>query len=176
MDELFGTYVKQGLEYADKLKEAGERELSRKLSVLCAQNAAEYNGEDILCLFYGKRVYDGIKDVSDAVVYVFIANCAARAYDALYPKNPYSSDEIPWAKQGSGCDSRLKSFFGWVGGRGRFPGTDDQSYFKQIISAYEGGAVPDYKVSDRLSRFTVLEIIRKLVSGEVVLSSNGELK
>lgn len=176
MDEIFGTYVKQGLEYADKLKKAGESELSRKLCVTCVKDAALYNGEDILCLFYGKNVYDGIKDVADAVEYIFIANCAARVYDTLYPKNPYSSNQTPWARKGDGCDARLRDFFSWLGRRGRFPKTSDQTYFKQIISAYRDNAVPEYKVSDRLSRFTVTDLIKKFVSGEVVLSANGELK
>ena len=176
MGEIFGTYIKQGLEYADKLKQLGEEELSRKLCVTCAQNAAMYNGEDMLRLFYGRRVYDGIKDISDAVTCVFIANCAARVYDVLYPKNSYVSAEIPWARQGSGCDARLREFFSWLAKRGRFPKIDDHAYFRQIISAYGGSAAPEYKVSDRLARYTAVEIIAKLVSGEVVPSSYGELR
>ncbi len=175
MSAVFDSYVKQGLEYAGKLKAAGEDELSRKLCVKCAMEAAQYNGKDVLRLFYGKNVYSGINGVADAVVYVFIAACAARVYDKLYAKNAYASAQTPWAKSG-GCDARLREFFGWLGKRGRIPKTDDQSLFWQILAAYGGDAVPEYKVSDRLSRLTVIELIDKFVSGEVVLSSNGEIK
>lgn len=176
MDEVFSPSVKSGLEYAYKLKEAGETALAKKLAVKCVSEAAQENREDILKLFYGGKVYEGIDGAVDAAAYVFAAKCGSVAYATMFAKNPASHPSVPWAKKGNNCDERLKSFFSWLSADGRTPHGRDCVYFKEFISAYSNGATPEYKMSDRVMRLRPLDIVKKIVSGEIEVSWDGELR
>lgn len=176
MIDVFSEEMLASLSEAEKLRAAGEEDLSRRLSRMCAEEAAQHRGEDVLCLFYGDGVYGRIRNVADATACVFIAACAKQAYDVIAPKTPLSSGAGAWAKAGdSSNNAQMQKFFRWVSGGGRAVKADDHRYFRELMHAQLAAEDVYYKVSATASRYTLVEIVRRLVAGSLTLHSDGEI-
>lgn len=177
MAELFDEQLKEALENAQKLKLAGEDDLSKQMCLKCVEKVAMYNGTDLISLFYGDKVYNEIKDVTDAIKYVFIAKCAMNAYDMIYSKNPASYSASSWAKcDKSASDKPLRGFFEWLQRRNRSVEEKDCNQFKVLLNAMVESDRIHFKMSDRVAQLSLLEIIGMVVSGSITITSDGELR
>lgn len=176
MGKVFSEELTASLAEAEKLRMAGEETLSRTLCRLCAEEAAQYRGEDMLCLFYGEGIYDRIRSVGDAMLCGYIAACAKEAYSVIAAKNPISAPVGAWAKQSQGSNnSHMLRFFRWLNTFGRSVTVKDAGVFKELILAQLEPEKVSYKVAPSLTHCSLVEIVRKLVSGSVTLQSGGDL-
>ncbi len=175
MNDIFNEETKKALENAQRLKHAGEPELSRLMCVHCVEKNANYHDEDLISLFYGQGAYDEIKDATDAAKYIFIAKCARNVYDAIAPQNPASYSASPWARVSNVSNKQFKDFFTWLQKRNRHVETTDCNYFKGILKAYMSIDEINFKMSDYVKDYSLLEIVRMLVSGAITINNSGEL-
>ena len=177
MIEVFDEQLKEALENAQKLKLAGEELLSKQMCLKCVKKVALYNGVDLFALFYGEQSYDEIKDVADALKYIFIAKCAMNAYDLIYSKNPASYLASSWAKNDKNNSNRMMcGFFNWLQKKNRSVSEQDCNQFKILINAMVDSDNISFKMSDRIAQFTLVDIISMIVSGAITITSDGELK
>lgn len=177
MAEVFDEQIKEALENAQKLKLSGEDELSKQMCLKCVKKVATYNGNDLIELFYGNKVYDEIKDVTDAIKYIFIAKCAMNAYDMIYSKNPASYSASSWAKSDrSASDKPLRGFFEWLQRRNRSIEEKDCNQFKVLLNAMAESDRIHFKMSDRVAELSLIDIISMIVSGSITITSDGELR
>lgn len=177
MAEVFDEQIKEVLENAQKLKLAGEDDLSKQMCIKCVEKVAVYNGTDLISLFYGNKVYDEIKDVTDAIKYIFIAKCAMNAYDVIYSKNPASYSASSWAKcDKSASDKPLRGFFEWLQRQNRPVEEKDCNQFKVLLNAMAESDRIHFKMSDRVAQLTLIDIISMIISGSIIITSDGELR
>lgn len=177
MIEVFDEQLKEALENAQKLKLSGEEELSKQMCLKCVEKVALYNGVDLIALFYGDKAYEEIKDVADALKYIFIAKCAMNVYDLIYSKNPASYSASSWAK----CDKKnsnrsLRGFFEWLQRRNRSVEEKDCNQFKILFNAMADSDNICFKMSDRVAQLSLVDILRMIVSGSITITSDGELR
>ncbi len=174
---VFDEQLKEALENAQKLKLAGEEELSKQMCLKCVEKVALYNGIDLISLFYEDKVYDEIKDVPDALKYIFIAKCAMNAYDLIYSKNPASDSASSWAKCDKNNSNRpLRGFFEWLQRRNRSVEERDCNQFKILINAMVDSDNIYFKMSDRVAQLPLVDILSMIVSGSITITSDGELR
>lgn len=177
MSEVFEEQIKEALENAQKLKLSGETELSKQMCLKCVKKVASYNGEDLIALFYGDDAYNEIKDVADALEYIFIVKCAMSAYDLIYSKKSANNSALSWAKRGGNNSNReLQGFFEWLQMRNRSVEENDCNRFKVLINAMLDSDNVYFKMSDRVADLNLIDIIKMIVSGPIISISNGELK
>ena len=176
MNNIFDEQMKEALAIAKNLELVQEKELARVMGIKCVEKAANYNGEDLIALFYGMSAYEKIRDVADAVRYVFVAKCAANVYDMIARVGAASS-AAPWAVRDSGhSDRRLWDAFTWLQMRGRGVESGDVNQFHQLLSALGANERPHFNMTDRIAQFPLLDIIKGLVSGSITISNTGELR
>lgn len=177
MSNIFDDQMKEALENAQKLKLIGEPELARIMSVKCVERAAQYNNEDLICLFYGNNAYQDIKDAADAARYIFIVKCAINAYDMIARVNPAAASSSPWAvRDVNNSNRQLWDFFAWLQLRNRRVEATDHVHFKRLLDAVSASERAHFKMSENIERLSLLDIIKKLVSGSITITGNGELR
>lgn len=177
MIEVFDEQLKEALENAQKLKLAGEEELSKQMCLMCVKKVTSYTGVDLIELFYGEQVYEEIKDVTDALKYIFIAKCAMNAYDLIYSKNPASYSASSWAKCDRNNSNRpLRGFFEWLQRRNRSVEERDCNQFKILLNAMVDSDNIYFKMSDRVAQLRLVDILSMVVSGSITITSDGELR
>lgn len=177
MSDIFSDQIKEALENAQKLKIVGETELSKKISIKAAKKVSNYNNVDLIGLFYGEGAYERIQDASDAAKCIFISKCVKNVYDVIAPRKAANSSSSAWAiADTTNSNKQLRDFFAWLQKRGREVKAEDCTYFKMLLNVMSGCDKPYFKMSDRVRKFTLIEIIRKLVSGEISITDNGELR
>ena len=177
MNDIFNEQIKEALENAQKLKVVGEIELSRDLSIKAAKKVSSYHGVDLIGLFYGEQAYEKIQDASDAAKYIFISKCAMNVYDVIAPRGAANSSSSAWAiPDNTNSNKQLRDFFAWLQKPNRKVETEDCTYFKMLLNAMSSFDNLYFKMSNRVQQFTLIEIIRMLVLGELSITSNGELR
>jgi predicted PP-loop superfamily ATPase len=177
MSEVFNEQLKEALENAQKLRLAGEEELSKQMCMKFVKKVALHNGVDLIVLFYGEQAYSEIKGVTDALKFIFIAKCAMQVYDLIYSKNPASYSACQWAKRDkNNSDRQLQSFFEWLQRQNRQVEEKDCNQFKILLNAMANSDNVNFKMSDRVAQLSLVNIVSGLVSGSIIITSDGELR
>ncbi|MGN0813408.1 MAG: hypothetical protein ACI4MQ_07870 [Candidatus Coproplasma sp.] len=177
MSKVFDKQITEALDNAQKLKLAGEEELSTLMCQKIVKKVAVYNSVDLITLFYGEEAYSDVQDVADALKYVFIIKCAMQAYDAVYSKNSANYGAASWAKRDKTNSNRdLRRFFEWLQRRDKKVDERDCNQFKVLINLMSNSDNVYFKMSDRVAQMTLVDIISMIVSGSVSVSSDGELR
>ncbi|MDR2091169.1 MAG: hypothetical protein LBP62_05910 [Clostridiales bacterium] len=132
MAEVFEDGIKKALKFAQKLADCGENEASLSLCVKCVKKAADMNGTDLISKVYGEAAYSKITRTTDAIMYIFIAKCAARAFEALQLKGGNLAD----LTKTNGAKARAANdFSSWLNESGKRVDYKDAERFKKFCDA-----------------------------------------
>ena len=176
MEEIFDTNLIDALEYAQKLDLAGEKDAAKIICHRVVKEKATHNGEDMLCLFYGNRVYDGLGDATTALTYIYIAACAAKVFDVASARGPADASN-GWARKGSSCNNTaMRDALAWLQKKGRGVKKEDATHFESILKGITpaGGSTFDFAAS--VAGESLISIMRGLVNGTVAVTSSGRIQ
>lgn len=129
----------------------------------------------LLPLFYGKRAYELIDSIEDAINGLFALKCAMDVYSQIQYKGKMGQLDA-WAQNGSSNsnDDNFRSFFAWVGSAKGKILPDDHKPLKALKNAMKEQN-RYFCVSATVQNLTLVEIIQGLSDGNVKLQG-GELK
>ena len=174
MENIFNDRIRQIIEYAQRLEALEEHELAIKICKMLVKREATYDEVDLIEVFYGKRAYEAIHKVADAVRYIFIVKCAVEAYEIVSTRRAVDSGVLPWSKDGV-CNQSIKKCFTWLQKRNRQVEGEDVEYYRLLVKVFKGNEIPTYKVSGKHRGADLVNIISGLVSGKIVVKDDGEL-
>lgn len=127
----------------------------------------------LLPLFYGKRAYELIDSIEDAINGLFVLKCAMDVYTLIQYKGKMGQLDA-WAQNKMSNDDNFRSFFAWVGSAKGKISPDDHKPLKALKNAMQEQN-RSFCVSATVQNLTLVEIIQGLSDGNIKLQG-GELK
>ena len=169
--ELFDNKTKKILEYANRFRRAGESDVARDICYKCIIGLANVKGRDLLETFYGASVYNYLETEADAAVYIMILQCLKNLYSIIEYKDSWV--DVTALR----CDLNMKDFFEWLSKPNKKPTQEDVGYIRKALKLLTNSKGVRYLMSSYIKNknFPLILIIEKIVSGEITISSNGEL-
>lgn len=177
MNDVFTGEVKSLLKAAYKLHEAGEPAIAKEMCIKCVKNVAKHKKVDVLTYFYGDKIYFKLSTPEDAIRYVYMAKCAAEAYDAIEPLGSARSTDRPWATiSTSASDESLCEVFRWLRDSEKELADEDAGYFEALIKAAKNRNKVQFKLAEKLKGVKLVDIIPLVVNKMRMITEDGELR